>query len=695
MHIVLISAFLGYLVQAAPSDPKIRWCLKSDQELRKCVYLASEVLQLACVKRDGSEECIRAIKEGEADAITLDGGDIYRAGLTNYDLHPIIAEVYGEGIETCYYAVAVVKKGTGFNFSELRGKKSCHTGLGKSAGWNIPIGTLLSNGRIQWAGIEDKPLEEAVMEFFSASCVPGASKGSKLCQLCKGDCSRSHKEPYYDYDGAFQCLKDGVGDVAFVKHLIGYCCTNPEKAKYELLCKDGTRKSIDEYKDCHLAKVPAHAVVSRKDPELAHRIFQVLNTLKDFGLFSSEGYSMKNLMFTDSTKNLVLLPKATDSFLYLGAEYMATIHALKKGHAQNLSPDSASPAINWCAVGHAEIAKCDKWSINSFDEKDAFRIECISGQSVDDCISKIMRKEADAVAIDGGQVYTAGKCGLVPAMVEQYDEANCASGVEVSAYYAVAIVRKDSGLTWERLRGKKSCHTGLGRTAGWNVPMGLIHKETRECDFSKFFSESCVPGADPTSSLCALCAGSGKLVGGREAKCKASSEELYYGYAGAFRCLAEGTGDVAFVKHTTVQENTDGKGPQWASSLKSADFKLICPGGSADISSYSTCNLAVVPAHAIVTRPEKRNEVVSVLKEQQAKFGGSSNDFFFKMFQSEDGRNLLFKDSTKCLQEVPQAKSFKEFLGESYVAIMDSLHECTASIPELEQACTLHTCQQQ
>jgi len=25
------------------------------------------------------------------------------------------------------------------------------------------------------------------------------------------------------------------------------------------------------------------------------------------------------------------------------------------------------------------------------------------------------------MAVDGGQVYTAGKCGLVPAMVEQYD----------------------------------------------------------------------------------------------------------------------------------------------------------------------------------------------------------------------------------------------------------------------------------
>ncbi|KAI4897687.1 hypothetical protein NFI96_015712, partial [Prochilodus magdalenae] len=641
---------------------------------------------------------------GAADAITLDGGDIYKAGLINYDLHPIIAEDYGkDSSDTCYHAVAVVKKGTDFKFSELQGKKSCHTGLGKSAGWNIPIGMLVSMNQIKWSGIEDKPVEEAVQEYFSASCVPGATKGSRLCQLCKGDCSRSHSEPYYDYDGAFQCLKDGKGDVAFVKHLT---VSGPEKDQYELLCKDDTRKSIDEYESCHLAQVPAHAVVSRKDPELAKRILEVLQPLQAQGLFSSDGYKAKNLIFKDSTQKLVKLPETTDSFLYLGAEYMATIRSLKKGNppaalmklkmqtSAELSTDSSSRAIKWCAVGHAETKKCDKWTVNSVDDSGSARVECLHGQSVDDCIRKIMRKEADALAIDGGEVYSAGKCGLVPAMVEQYDEASCPSGGAASSYYAVAVVHKGSGVTWKNLKGKKSCHTGLGRTAGWNIPMGLIHTDSGECDFSKYFSQSCAPGACPKSKLCALCAGSGKGVGSEETKCKPSAEELYYGYAGAFRCLVEGGGDVAFVKHTIVKENTDGSGPEWAAKLKSSDFELICPTGSAPVSDFAKCHLALVPAHAVVTRPETRGDVVAVLKEQQAKFGNSIPDAPFKMFQSDDGKNLLFKDSTKCLQEVPPTKSYKEFLGETYMASMNSLRQCASSMSDLEQACTFHTCQQ-
>uniref|UniRef100_A0A674PPT6 Serotransferrin n=1 Tax=Takifugu rubripes TaxID=31033 RepID=A0A674PPT6_TAKRU len=689
MKTLLLAVLLGCLAAAsAVPAARIRWCLKSEAEYLKCKRLELVAPAISCVRRESTMECIVAITAKLADAITLDGGDVYTAGLKNYDLHPIIAEDYGPSSDTCYYAVAVVKKGSSFGIKDLAGKKSCHTGLGKSAGWNIPIGTLLSMDLIKWTGIEDSPVEEAVKNFFHSSCVPGANANDKLCQLCKGDCSRSHKEPYYDYAGAFQCLADGAGEVAFVKHLT---VPESEKPSYELLCPDNTRKSIDSYKTCHLARVPAHAVVSRKDPQMAELIYNTLTTVRGFNLFSSEDYApAQNLMFKDSTIRLVKLPPNTDSFLYLGAGYMSIIRSLKREQATSAAPT----AIKWCAVGPAETAKCDTWSINSI-EGEVTNVECHSAKSVEDCMSMIMRKRADAMAVDGGQVYTAGKCGLVPVMVEQYDEAQCSvSSAPASSYYAVAVVKKGMGITWETLKGKRSCHTGMGRTAGWNIPMGLIHKQTNNCDFTTFFSSGCAPGAEPTSPFCAACAGSSKSVGD-EYKCKPSAEEHYYGYAGAFRCLVEGAGDVAFIKHTIVKENSDGNGPDWARNVNSADYELICPNKSpVPVTDFASCHLAMVPAHAVVTRPESRGDVVRILQDQQAKFGTKGTDGRFKLFQSESGKNLLFKDSTKCLQEIPLGESFEKFLGAEYMTAMSSLRVCTDSTPDLEKICTFHSCQQ-
>ncbi|XP_033885384.3 serotransferrin-2 [Acipenser ruthenus] len=700
-HALLLLGLTAYSF-AAPAADSVRWCNKSPQEQRKCEALKTATGHFTCLEKKDTMQCIEAIKTGMADAITLDGGDIYEASLANYDLHPVIAEDYGETTsDTCYYAVAVVKKGSGFSFKELKGKKSCHTGLGKSAGWNIPIGALVSEGILKWDGPETELIESAVSRFFSASCVPGAAKDlyPKLCELCT-NCARSHVEPYYDYEGAFKCLKDGKGDVAFVKHLT-VLDANPNE--YELLCKDGSRKELSDYLSCSLARVPGHAVVTRSDKDLAHKIWQYLEEAKNTfpNLFKSSDYGGKNLMFKDSTKKLVLAPDNMNAYLYLGAEYMHIIQALKKKEPSSIPTDP----VKWCAVGKKEREKCDTWSINACTtgDCDKGKIKCISGVSVEDCIEKIMKKEADAVTMDGGYVYTAGKCGLVPVMVESYKADVCALPAENAplnpcyscSYYAVAVVKKDSPLTWDTLKGAKSCHTGLGRTAGWNIPMGILKKTAiKDCDFTKFFSQSCAPGANKTSSLCSLCAGDKKAtIGGDDSKCLENDSESYYGYSGALRCLIEG-GDVAFVKHTTVFDNTEGDNiPKWAKGYKSSDFKLLCYNGETKTvspSDYEKCYLAKVPAHAVMTRPESREVVVRLLKDQQREFGSQTDEDTFKLFKSET-KDLLFKDSTKCLIEV-SAKTVKGFLGKEYYDSVTELSACTAS--ELQKACTFHKCQQ-
>lgn len=68
--------------------------------------------------------------------------------------------------------------------------------------------------------------------------------------------------------------------------------------------------------------------------------------------------------------------------------------------------------------------------------------------------------------------------------------------------------------------------------------------------------------------------------------------------------MVEGGGQVAFVKHTTVSENTDGKRRAWwARNRLRGDFELLCPDGKrAQMNEFERCALGVVKANAIVTR---------------------------------------------------------------------------------------------
>ncbi|CAL8366786.1 unnamed protein product [Boreogadus saida] len=350
--------------------------------------------------------------------------------------------------------------------------------------------------------------------------------------------------------------------------------------------------------------------------------------------------------------------------------------------------------VRWCVTSAPEKQKCDalaeKTKCDTWSNKTNNNVACQTNQTVDGCFQRIMRQEADAMSVDGGQVYTAGKCGLIPAMVEQYNQSLCSSSPNAQAnYFAVAVVKKGSGVTWANLRGKRSCHTGVGKTAGWNIPMGLVHNRTGSCNFTAFFPSGCAPGSEPSSTFCQQCAGRGSGVE-NGSKCSASSAEKYYGYDGAFRCLVEDAGDVAFIKHTIVTENSDGNGPPWAAALNSSDYELICPGdvGSAEISDFASCNLAAVPSHAVVTRPDARDRVVTTLLDQQSKFGTDGSDPSFRLYQSDGGKNLLFKDSTKCLQEVPSQTTADAFLGPGYVNAVKSLRQCPETASDLERTCS-------
>ncbi|XP_078472913.1 melanotransferrin-like [Lampetra planeri] len=352
-------------------------------------------------------------------------------------------------------------------------------------------------------------------------------------------------------------------------------------------------------------------------------------------------------------------------------------------------------SLRWCTISTGEENKCSAMKIALTGAGISPPLQCVRAGDRKECVQKIEDGHADAVSLDSGEVFTAGKYhGLQVAAAEAYT----ASTVDPT-YFAVAVVRKaaPASVTFRTLRGTRSCHTGLGRTAGWLIPVGRL-RESGEikgdgCDIPKevasFFNASCVPGAgNLPPSLCHLCIGN--EAGGE--KCAASNHERFFGYTGAFRCLASGSGDVAFVKHTTVTDNTDGHNPdEWARGLLSTDFDLLCPSGTRlPVTGFKSCNLASVPPHAVVTRSSSDPRWIFEILDAAQKQFGNDNGTRFKMFDSSgfQGTDLLFKDSTVSLFYPEGRLGYKEWLGGGLLESMEGM-DCNGAKPAVVSSVAL------
>lgn len=63
-------------------------------------------------------------------------------------------------------------------------------------------------------------------------------------------------------------------------------------------------------------------------------------------------------------------------------------------------------------------------------------------------------------------------------------------------------------------------------------------------------------------------------------RCRRDASEDYFGHVGALRCMVEGGGDVAFVRHTAPHEVSGGRRREWwARDLLTDDLQLLCVDG--------------------------------------------------------------------------------------------------------------------
>ncbi|XP_032675278.1 melanotransferrin isoform X1 [Odontomachus brunneus] len=750
------------------------WCTTSKSEQDKCEafsraverekYAFNKLLLIHCKQAFNKEECITLLEHDEAHITTLDAGEVFLAG-RYHSLIPIMQEIY-EGDINYQYAVAVIKSDSLLDVQslhDLRGKKACFAGVGTLASWVIPINTLMKQGGMEI--IDCNNHVKSAINYFGPSCAvnslidkynPLGDNSDHLCKLCIGKIPGgkcTSQDPYAGYEGAFRCLVE-AGEIAFLVHntveeMIStkFDFVELKKEQFKLLCKDGTRRSVDEYRNCNWGTVPSRAVVtsSARDYEISRFYQQFLQTavniFKNTSIYSNNrldntqrdyenrsgyklgdnsvnavknnpyeysmdgrGYdnrentssestnvtlievfdlfesaprygSQHNLIFSDSTHNLMQLSETDQRYeSYLGQSSLNQILAIRYCPINRMT---------MCVTSAPEMEKCAKMQTALKAQLLKPELHCFRGHSQINCMQSIQSGFADVAVLDASDVYTAGlRFDLIPFISEIYN-------LNTPDYYVVAVAKEeDDNTDLTYLKNKNTCHTGINMAAGWVYPLAyLISNQWIRgygCDSvraaAEYFSKSCVPGAlsteyntdVPYDNMCDLCHG----VSSRY--CRRDASEDYFGHTGAFRCLVEGGGDVAFVKHTTIAENTDGKRKEfWARNTFTKDFELLCPDGTRrPTMRYMDCNLGKVAANAIVTRggysyneTEIQAYINLFIYAQQFYGKKELDEFSFSMYYSiPPYSDLIFQDATQQLMVVPlEKREYSAYLGQDFM----------------------------
>ncbi|KAL7289603.1 hypothetical protein TKK_0016459 [Trichogramma kaykai] len=770
--VVLASLILLAFVVGSTTGQNLRnntaiWCTTSKEEQEKCKAFSQAVEQerssfrsyympIHCKQAFNRDECMTLLDQEKAHLTTLDAGEVFIGG-RYHSLVPIIQEIYESGVNY-QYAVAVIKKNSlpnVQNIRDLRGKKACFAGVGTLAGWVTPVHILMKEGGMEI--IDCNNHVKSTIKFFGQSCAvnslvnkynPLGDNSDQLCKLCigkipGGKCTDA--DPYAGYEGAFRCLVE-AGDVAFLVHTTvqemtstNFDLNSVSKDQFELLCRDGSRRSIDEYASCHWSEVPSSAIVVssatdqnrrklyQKFLEEAVKIFGKhdsntrdnsaynnnttyswnsgvyndrdresnepnIQTIGKFNLFeSAPRYGLRhNLLFSDSAKDFVRIQESDQTFSGYLKSSLEMIYAVRSCPVNRMT---------LCVTSDPELDKCTKMKIALKAQLLKPELNCLKGHNHIHCMQSIQNGNADITVLDAADVYTAGlRYELVPFISEVYN-------LESPSYYVVAVAKEeDDNTDLTYLKNKYTCHSGINTAAGWVYPLAYLLSNGwirgYGCDSmkaaSEWFTKSCVPGAlelsynigVPYDNLCDLCHGT------RDRYCHRDASEDYYGDTGAFRCLTEGGGDVAFVKHTTVAENTDGKRREWwARNTFTKDFQLLCPDGTRKSTlEYETCNLGRVAANAVVTRggyygynETQINAYSNLLIYAQQFYGRKYQDeFTFAMFFSQPPySDLIFQDATTQLAIVPKEKrEFSAYLGQDFMRAK-RIVDCTAGASTL------------
>ncbi|XVE68930.1 hypothetical protein DITRI_Ditri09bG0109500 [Diplodiscus trichospermus] len=341
----------------------VRWCtLRQDYD--DCQLLVSVLDQSNnytwnCIEKDTTQQCLESIKRGEADLINLEAGLAYTAFM-NYSMKAIANEIYCDHAKT-YQAVAIVhakacKDNKRITLADFEGHKSCHAGYSTAAGWNYPINhikELLEDG-----SMSD---HEIATGFFSKICAPSGFEGSGICSGCGNENGSCHLNSVYLGDsGAFRCMVEELGDIAFVKAdtLSLYSMEGPLNQSWSsesvrdfmYLCPDGGCREINGYPgSCSFGTIPANVIMASNSLPNQKRllILQALTNATLVEALRAGKYGASSLL-SPSAQEIAGVKKLTRSYLGMSALISQNLQQLHSPNNQtaastaNPVPDVAS-----------------------------------------------------------------------------------------------------------------------------------------------------------------------------------------------------------------------------------------------------------------------------------------------------------------------------------------------------------------
>lgn len=165
----------------------------------------SDIATIECIAARDRVACLDVVEKRAADFMAVDPEDLYLAFKKKNEDYIVFSDIRTQEevqAEFRYEGIILIKKNSDINsLSDLRGKKSCHTGYGRNVGYKIPITKLKNHGIFKVdSNTNLSPVErelKALSELFSQSCLVGKYSDNietneklkksyqNLCALCE------------------------------------------------------------------------------------------------------------------------------------------------------------------------------------------------------------------------------------------------------------------------------------------------------------------------------------------------------------------------------------------------------------------------------------------------------------------------------------------------------------------------------